>query len=280
MKKNKLVMLRGLPSSGKSTFALELVSKGFKRVNKDDLRSMIDNGKWSKSRESLIKEIERTIAIDFLTMGENVVVDNTNFGYEKYWEDIANNYKIDFEVKFFDTPFLECIERDAKRGEKSVGAKVIQRMYDQYLKPKLKGHNPTLEDCYIFDIDGCLALTDGKRSHYDFTNVSGDIPNRDIVKLVKKLYETTNNIYIVSGREDSCRKETEEWLEKNDIYYIDLYMRKTNDNREDSIIKREIYEAKFKDKLNILGVIDDRDRVVQMWRSLGITVFQCAYGNF
>ena len=50
---SKLLILKGLPASGKSTYAKELVSKGWKRVNKDDLRSMIDGGKWSKKNEEM-----------------------------------------------------------------------------------------------------------------------------------------------------------------------------------------------------------------------------------
>ena len=50
-------MTKGLPASGKSTWAkLEVArSKGkTKRINKDDLRDMIDAGTWSKENEKNI----------------------------------------------------------------------------------------------------------------------------------------------------------------------------------------------------------------------------------
>ncbi len=280
----KLLMLEGLPASGKSFYAAELVAKGWKRVSKDDLRAMIDGGKWSESNEALIKAVESNLVFRFLHDGLNVVVDDTNFSYKKVWEGVAATCGAEFEVKFFDTPFLECIERDSKRGEKSVGAKVIQRMYDRYLKPPLKGQDSSLSDCFIVDIDGTIAKTNG-RSNYDYTKVHTDIINRDVMNLIKILKSHNDEfgsgeIIIISGREESCRAETVAWLEDKGIHYSKLFMRQTEDNRKDSIVKREIYERCTKDGYNVLGVFDDRNQCVELWRELGLTCFQVAFGNF
>ena len=59
------------------------------------------------------------------------MIDDTNFGYEAMWMSLGQLLGAEVEIKFFDVPLTECIERDSKRGEKSVGAKVIQRMYDK-----------------------------------------------------------------------------------------------------------------------------------------------------
>lgn len=276
---SKLLILKGLPASGKSTYAKELVAKGWKRVNKDDLRAMIDDSKWSHKNEELIIKREKYLVVDFLNDGCNVVVDDTNFSYEDYWEEVARQYGAEFEVKFFDVPLMECIERDSKRGDKSVGAKVIQRMYDKYLKPKAPEWNKEKQNCYVFDIDGTLAKMNG-RSPYDYTKVNTDIPNHNIAMIARLLSQSMLPVIIVSGREDYCRKETEEWLTNNFIPFNKLFMRKTGDDRNDAIIKREIYERELKDNYNILAVFDDRNRVVDMWRSLGITCLQVDYGNF
>ncbi len=282
---NKLTMLRGLPASGKSTWALEQIKKSngkIKRVNKDELRLMIDAGQWSKNNEKEILHARNVLVDMWLGNGFDVIVDDTGFGenHEKVLKVIADCHNAEFEVKIFDTSLLECIGRDSKRGEKAVGAKVIQRMYDQFVKPPLKEHDPKLVGCWICDIDGTIAKTNG-RSNYDYTKVHTDILNRDVVKLIKQLQTTPyQHVFIVSGRESSCRKETEEWLEKNEIFYSELFMRQAGDNRRDSIIKREIYEANIKDKYNVLGVFDDRNQCVELWRELGLTVFQVAYGNF
>lgn len=275
----KLLMLSGLPASGKSTYAKELVSKGWKRVNKDDLRSMIDDGEWSRKNEHNIKELETSIVSNFLESKYNVVVDDTNFAYENHWKDVAETFDAEFEVKFFDTPVMECIERDSKRGEKSVGAKVIMGMYNQYLKPKEPEWDMGKKNCYIFDIDGTLALMNG-RSPYDYSKVHTDTPNQGIRKIAQTLRSSGAKIIIVSGRTDDCREETSKWLTDNFIAYNELHMRKTGDDRNDAIVKREIYEEHIKPKYNVQAVFDDRNRVVDMWRSLGLTCLQVNYGFF
>ena len=280
---SKLLVLKGLPASGKSTYAKELVAKGWKRVNKDDLRAMIDDSKWSRDNEVTIVNAEIDLASLFFISGYNVVVDDTNFAHTDKWEEFYKKNNLEFEIKFFDVPYNECIERDLKRGDKSVGAKVIMQMYNQYLKPKKPKHNFDLPNCYIFDIDGTLAKMNG-RSPYDYTKVSTDTDNIDVSRVFRVLktnpFSKDLKIFIVSGRTNDCKKDTEEWLLYNEIYCDDLFMRQAGDMRKDSIIKREIYDKYIAGKYNVLGVFDDRNQVVAMWRSLGLTCFQVDDGNF
>lgn len=277
-----LLMLRGLPASGKSTHAMELVKKGWKRVNKDDIRAMIDGGKWSRKNEKNILDIEIGMVYEMLSNGYNVVVDDTNFAHEKTWRGVAEKLDAHFMVKDFEVPFSECIERDAGRGDKSVGATVIQRMYDKYLKPEKVSFQSALsasECCYIFDIDGTLAHSNG-RSPYDLSRVREDKEDQDVTVVLDELHRSGNKIIIMSGRDSSCMEETESWLKEHGIHYDHLYMRQEGDRRKDSIIKMELYEANVKGKYIVLGVFDDRNQVVDLWRSLGLTCFQVGYGNF
>jgi len=278
--KNKLIFLKGLPGSGKSTWALEQVkNEGYKRVSKDDLRLMVDSGKWSRDNETMIKDTEQTIAMNYLTEGYSVIVDDTNFIYEDFWKQTAERCKVDFEVKFFDTPVMECIERDAKRGDKSVGSKVIMGMYEKYLKPKPIPHDPRLKDCYICDIDGTIAIMKD-RSPYEWNKVGFDTLNNDVA-LVVKLLAKNKEVIFLSGRDSCCENLTRTWLNENGFSCNDkLFMRPEGDMRKDTIIKKELYENHVKGKYNVLGVFDDRSQVVQLWRSLGLTCFQVDYGMF
>lgn len=56
-------------------------------------------------------------------------------------------------------------------------------------------------------------------------------------------------------------------------------MRVAGDNRPDTIVKYEMFQ-KIKDKYNIVGVFDDRECVVEMWRAVGLTCFQVDWGMF
>lgn len=134
-----------------------------------------------------------------------------------------------------------------------------------------------LSEAIIVDIDGTLALR-GDRSPYDWKKVGDDSLNVPVFKLIDSLCEYRR--ILVSGRDEMCRGETERWLMKHGIWYTDLHMRKTMDQRKDSIVKQEIYEQHIKDKYEIAYVIDDRNQVVAMWRSLGLTCLQVAEGNF
>lgn len=77
------------------------------------------------------------------------------------------------------------------------------------------------------------------------------------------------------------RRVTEAWLNHNGITrYKNLYMRKNGDKRKDYVVKKELYETHIKETYEVLFVLEDRDQVVKMWRDLGLTCLQVAYGNF
>ena len=279
----KILMLKGLPASGKSTYAKELVTKdhNWVRVNKDNLRAMMNNGEFSRKLEEQIVITERELAENALKLGKNVVIDDTNFNltHERYFMQLAKYYKAEFEIKFFDTPLEECIKRDNKRPN-GVGETVIRRMYNQYLKskPAVYEHDRSLPTAIMCDIDGTLAHMKD-RSPYDWGRVDTD----EVDPTIKNLLDVLKDKYfiiLVSGRDEVCREKTEKWLRGNDITYGMLLMRPEGDIRKDSIVKREIFENYIRDYYNIQFVLDDRNQVVEMWRSLGLKCLQVQEGDF
>lgn len=271
--------MKGLPASGKTTRAMQLVSDGFKRVNKDDIRAMVDNGKHSRENEKLVRKIEEQLVSELVSAGKNVVIDSTNFAYDEFWKSWAEARGVRCDVEFIDTPVTECIARDASRGDRSVGAKVIQGMYDRYLRVVNRPLDYDLQTAYIFDIDGTLALMNG-RSPYDYSKVGTDIVNRDVACVMRQLQEAGNSVIVMSGRDASCLAETDRWLESKNLVPQILLMRPEGDTRKDSVVKRELYQKHVAGRFEVLGVFDDRNQVVDMWRSLGLTCFQVHYGNF
>lgn len=136
----------------------------------------------------------------------------------------------------------------------------------------------------IFDLDGTLAdlthrlhhVKNGK-TQWDqfFAACSEDAPIKNLVALARMLYGFATFI-IVSGRSDQVRQQTVEWLAKHGIEYHQLIMRKAGDYRPDQIIKEEILDQLLAAGHEIMFTVDDRQRVVDMWRHRGITCLQCA----
>jgi hypothetical protein len=138
----------------------------------------------------------------------------------------------------------------------------------------------------LCDIDGTLALMGkgkpGRRGPFDWHRVGEDDPHTPIIELVAILRTAGFPIIYLSGRDESCRRITESWLLHHGLLTGDepLHMRRHNDNRPDHQVKRQIYRHKIEPYYDVAYVIDDRDQVVRMWRSLGLTVLQVADGNF
>jgi len=134
----KIIFLKGLPGSGKSTWAKQfcLDNPEYVRINKDDLRELLGNPTFSREFESEVLFIQRKMGESILATGKSLIVDDTNFSkkHQDYWLGVSNRLQLEFTVKTFDTPLEECISRDLAR-EKSVGKDVIFDMYEKYIKP-------------------------------------------------------------------------------------------------------------------------------------------------
>lgn len=275
-------MTKGLPGSGKSTWAKEQLKKGnFRRVNKDTLRIMLHDGKHSNSNETFVLMARDNLIRAFLSVGQSVIVDDTNLApkHEKKLRELAHEYKARFEIQdFTDVPIETCIKNDLKRCE-AVGEAVIRKMYKDFLAPKpveqAWDHNK--DTTIICDIDGTLALF-GDRNPYDRNFIEDTVNN--VVRSILMKYEDTFDIILLSGREGKFRQVTEEWLKKYKIPYTALHMRAEGDMRKDYIIKEELYNEYIKPHYNVSFVLDDRNQVVDLWRRLGLTCLQVAPGDF
>lgn len=280
----KVYLLQGLPASGKSTWAKAEVAEHpgmYKRVNKDELRSMLDAGEWSKDNEKFVLALRDKIILSALDAGKHVIVDDTNL-HPKHLEHITELVEGRAVVtpQFFNLPLEECIRRDLKR-EKSVGEKVIRDMYDQFLAPPAQTieFDPSLQSAIMCDIDGTLALMNG-RSPYDTAKCDNDIVNESTASVVRSYFERGYQVILCSGRKSEFKTLTKTWLGINEISYSLLLMRKDGDTRNDAIVKEELFNEYIRNKYNVLFVLDDRDRVVSKWREMGLTCFQVAKGNF
>lgn len=242
---SKIVFIKGLPSSGKSSLAKEIVKKDGNavRVNKDLLRKMLHFDVFSGKKEGITKQAERVLAKEFLETGINVIVDDTNLseGHKQSWKSLADEVGAKFEIEDLtkNIDIEELFRRDDIR-ENKVGRHVIVSMAMQYklIKPDYFG---TKGKWVICDIDGTLAdishrLHFVKKTCYDcgnfhdgqncsaggvhdkkdwksfFSEMINDTVRTDIRDIVLDYKEKGYSIIFVSGRPDNYRDETKYWL--------------------------------------------------------------------
>jgi predicted kinase len=297
---SRLLITRGLPASGKTTFARKL-QPNVVRINRDDLRLMLHGQRlFTQWAEGQVTRTQRAAVEALLRAHADVIVDDTNLRAKtvREWAELAARFGATFEVHdFTDVPLAECIRRDLDRPEADrVGEDAIRRMHSRYLEGKnlplpvpfverggpgiVYEADPQLPPVVLVDIDGTVAIM-GDRSPYDWSRVGSDSPNLPVIQAVRAMHAAGNAIVFCSGRDEVCRAETEAWL---DVFvgvpYEGLFMRPAGDNRKDAVVKREIFEEQISDRWRVVGVFDDRQQVVRMWRALGLTVFQVAEGDF
>ena len=142
----------------------------------------------------------------------------------------------------------------------------------------------------VVDLDGTLAACTHRlhhirgrgRKNWDafFAGCHLDKPNPVVVALVKAL-EKDHRLIFCSGRPERTRRATVKWLERHlGLKPEALYMRGDSDRRADDIVKRELLERMRADRFAPALAIDDRRRVVEMWRSEGLVCAQVAEGDF
>jgi hypothetical protein len=134
---------------------------------------------------------------------------------------------------------------------------------------------------WLVDVDGTLALS-RHRNPYDWRRSGTDLPNLPVVTVVQALsaHLSVSAIVAISGREEQARLLTARWLQAQGVPYTELLLRPNGDQRSDDVVKEELFRTQIEPRYCVAGVIDDRDRVVKMWRRLGLVCFQVSEGLF
>lgn len=291
-----IIITRGLPGSGKTTWARKLLAefpKTYKIVCKDDLRDMLDAGVWSKINEKHVLAVRDELVKHYVRAGFTVIVADTNLNpiHIDHFREMSVELGCRAVVQdFTDVSLEDCIRQDLLRA-RSVGERVIRDQYNRWLRkaPVPVEFNPDLPLAIICDIDGTVALHAPGRNAFDHSQIPTDIPNKTLLKIMSAVVESFEwsrqgkevKVLFVSGRDGSAREATLAWMSEHNILFNgELWMRPAGDNRKDSIIKEEIYRANIEGKYNVLVVFDDRNQVVDLWRSLGLPCYQVNFGDF
>ena len=298
-------LMRGLPASGKSTRARELMAAAdgrMRRVSLDDLRRMLDDNDGSKRlgyrHEETVLAVQDAAVLAALDAGFDVVVDNTHLisRIPNRLKRLVNGRAV-FEVHdFTDVDVEECIRRDALR-ENPVGEEHIRTMSLRLASAKASGWkltaeslndvapvepyvaDPSLPAAVLCDIDGTLA-DNVHRGPYDWDRLESDELIVATADALVAFAARGDRIVLMSGRSEDVREATEQWLRTHGVAYDELWMRKAGDTRGDDVVKGELFDAQVRYRFNVRVVLDDRDRVVALWRRLGLACWQVNYGDF
>lgn len=295
----KIILTKGLPASGKSTWAKAWVKEdpvNRKRVCRDDLRLMFHDVRFDSKLEQCITMTTFSLIKEFIEYGYSIVVDETNLNLKYKIEEAIDtqlenaNAKEDYTIEwkdFTDVPMKTCIQRDKERAH-SVGSKVIKRMYYTHIAPfEHKQYVPdeSLPKAILCDLDGTLSLVTG-RSPYDGEKCLQDEVCEEVLDIIETYHKKGYKILFMSGRMGTpvATAETMKWLKKHlpaDMYAdLSLSMREDGDSRPDHITKDELFMKTVDGKYNVKFCLDDRDQVVEMWRAKGLKVLQVADGDF
>lgn len=302
----KLTVTRGWPGSGKSTqvqLRIKFSSRPVVRVNRDLIRDELFGYRLLEPwQENLVSISEKAQVKAFLKAGVDVIVDALHLKskYVRDWAKLAAEMGADFEIwdEFLNVPLEICIQRDAERtGEAHLGEDVIRSIYKRFhkvppvdlsdLQPvAVKPYYPIpgTPYAYMVDIDGTCTTGPCDRSPYEWMKVGQDKPNWAVIKTVRSLYSAGRLIIFCSGRDAVCREPTMDWMVgvfgRAMMDNSPLLMREEGDMRKDSVVKMELFDKYIRNDYSVIGVYDDRQQVVDMWRSLGLTVFQVDEGDF
>lgn len=298
-----LMIVRGLPGSGKSTFAHKWVSQDPEhrvRVGRDDLRHQF-YGKYhglTPAQEGVITRMEHALIKAALASRQSVLVDNQNLrtSYVLAYLKIAYEQAVPVLHKDFNVDIDVLLAQNKQRDkDRIVPEDAILKLKSRYFEqgkfpafPVLSGEqdeqyvpDTSLPKAILLDVDGTAMHMSVTRGPYDFHLVLDDLPNEPVVEVVKAMKAQGYKTIVLSGRDDSCAEDTRLSLEIAGIEVDELHMRVTGDGRKDSIVKKEIFNERIRNNYNVVFALDDRDSVVEAYRrDLQLPVFQVNYGNF
>lgn len=296
----------GASSSGKTTYANDQVNKSrgtLVNINRDDIRKLLfairgwGEYKFTKDNESLVTHAQKLLVSSAISANKNIIISDTNLKqeYRDVFKEIAINAGYEYRETWFDVPLEELLLRNSIRDSWKLSDEMITSMYNLFVEQHDNTKNTfvfgfgvsgqiyeprtDLPNAVIFDTDGTTAQM-VNRKPYEWDKVHTDLPKYNVINHAIDLKKRGIKVINLSGRDGCCKEATRKWYDLVGMPCDDHFQRKEGDSRPDDIIKKEILFDEIAGKYNILYVVDDRQKVVDMWRSIGLECWQVSSGYF
>lgn len=298
--------MRGLPASGKSTYAEELRSEmesggdSVQVISLDQIRAILfghlkSDQPLDQKREGLCLSHQSRLVKKWLDAGFSVIVDNMHLkenSMDNLLDYLRRSIDFDFDVSQVDLrQGYNLVSLFSRNKNRDIGVDpnfLIKLFIDNRKKlglPVFRQTEANYEDPYrgkmntvIVDIDGTIAHMTN-RSPCEWNKVEEDVPDQRIIQLISEYAE---EVVFVTGRSEECRDLTEWWIGKHTPFSNSrLFMRPKGDNVRDDVLKARIFMEQIEPHFYVDLVFDDRSSVVDMWRNvMGLKTLQVADGNF
>jgi predicted kinase len=298
---SEMTFLRGIPASGKSTYAQQWVSEdpaNRVRINRDAIREALFGDAQSHKDEGKVTEVENMLIAKGLKEGKHVMSDNTNTNMAflpKAIKFAKANGATKINHEDFPITVEEAIKRNSKR-ENPVPEHVLHRM-SKNLGPQ--GQFPVFPGSYktkdlilpksrklavCFDMDGTLndvrnvrhflqPQGNKKRRDFDsFHRMSEFEPaHEDVLQMAFDAHKARFEVLITTARSEPYRETTQKWLDDRDVPFANIFMRKEGDFRSDYEVKKEMYDQ-INMYYDVVRCVDDNPQAIKAWREKGVAV--------
>ena len=285
-----LLLTVGLSGSGKTSWSTEFTRnrEDWVDLNRDDIRfALFTKGvrdfsqyKFSKDDEKRVTEVIEERAKWARYNKKSILISDTNLNPKTRakWLQWAKENDYHYLIKEFPITFDEARKRDVKR-EGGVGIEVLWKQWMswlEYVNYDFYVPDTTKSKAILIDIDGTVAQMNGRKP-YEWDKVGEDLPRQAPICLVQGMIEQGVTPIFLSGRDGICKDLTYKWILDNIMeWYLPenggfhLFMRTAGDSRKDSVVKKELFDSYVRKNFNVVGAIDDRKSILELWTQMKI----------
>lgn len=268
----KLIIIRGLPYSGKTNKAIELLKQheNIIRLSKEDLARMLfcnlDKAINIENKKYIVDLFNKAFNRAILSR-KSIILDDINISDNavKYYSFIAkqNNYKVEIVNNSID--LQQCLLQDVLSND-PIGKERIKKL-------AINNINLSDDEFIIYDLSCVLNNDERKKlctdlsgnieydNFYDPQLVSMDILDVSISKSITRDYETGFKIVIITDIPESLSNQVLKKLDHYDILFSSILFRDDLDKSDPSRAKINILK-KYIDHELCVGLLTNDDYLI------------------